>query len=422
MNIVNPRSFAVWGPVFAFTMMVNTLVVASEITSKAPASLSSFILRFINDHPDLIVAKAQLGSAKAILRASDQAVFNPQLEFEYEETDVTTKSIGIRQTIDWGDQQGSRKAVSKAELHKAEADYAIATQSLISDLLKHLAEKQTKSKLSNLSDETLKLMKEFKDISERRYLAGDLSQVELNLARLAYNQALMEQANMMSDMSAAREKLRALTGSMPDHIPALPELFFEPKLNHNLEVFIQKLPAIRSLLADTQVTKQQVLLRKSETAWNPTIGISAGSEGDESLVGLNLSIPLNIRNNYSAEVDAAQQVFIASEQRTHMAYRDTRANLIATTERYRNLLNAWNNWRDYSGDNVQQQLRLIKKLWRAGDLSASEYLLQLKQALETQATGVELRNQLWLVAFDWMSMTDSIDDWLGINIELLGNS
>ncbi len=424
MKILNPRQLAVWPHILVFTLLINIPLAqaATENTQNAPSALSNFILSQMADHPDLLAAQAQVKSAKAALRASDQAVYNPQLELEYVETDVTTKSVGFRQTIDWGDQQGSRTAVAKAQLQKATANYDRAIQSLIRNLLTHLAENQTKNRLSQLSDSSLKLMSEFKGIAERRYQAGDLSQVELNLARLAYNQALMEQANMQSDKAEAREALRAVMGVMPDFLPALPEQLPEPKLNNDLEAFLQQLPSIRSLLADVQVTRQQVLLRKSEKAWNPSIGVSAGSEGEESLVGFNLSIPLNVRNSYSAEVDAAQQMFIANEQRTHLAYRNTRANLISTTERYRNLLKAWNSWREYSRDSVQQQLLLIKQLWQAGDISASDYLLQLKQALETQATGLELRNQLWQVAFEWMSLTDRLDDWLNIQIELPGKN
>jgi len=424
MKILNPRQLAVWPHILVFTLLINIPLVqaATENIQNAPSSLSNFILSQMADHPDLLATQAEVQSAKAALRASNQAVYNPELELEYEETDVTTKSVGFRQTIDWGDQQGSRTAVAKAELQKATANYDRAIQSLIRNLLTHLAENQTKNRLSQLSDSSLKLMSEFRMIAERRYQAGDLSQVELNLARLAYNQALMEQANTLSDKAEAREALRAIMAVMPSFLPALPDQLPEPKLNNDLEAFLQQLPSIRGSLADVQVTRQQVLLRKSEKAWNPTVGFSAGSEGEESLVGFNLSIPLNVRNSYSAEVEAAQKTFFANEMKALTAYRNTRANLVSTTERYQNLLKAWNNWRQYSRDSVQQQLQLIKQLWQAGDLSAADYLLQLKQALETQATGLELRNQLWQVAFDWMSLTASIDDWLNINTELLGKN
>jgi len=422
MKILNTLQLAAWVSLLAIITLMNTALAetAPGSAQTVPIALSNFIRGNLADHPDLLAAKADIQSAKAALRAADQAVYNPELEFDYEESDIKTKSIGISQTIDWGDQQGSRTAVAQAELDKAIASYDIAIQSLIRDLLTRLAENQTRNTLAQLSNETLKLMDEFKQIAERRYQAGDLSQVELNLARLAHSQSLMEQANIMSDSTEAHEELRVIMGTIPDTLPELPEQMPEPALNNDLEAYLQQLPVIRIQLAKVRATRQQINLRKSEKAWNPTIGISTGSEGDESLLGFNLSIPLNIRNSYSAEVDAAQQSLIAREQRAHLAYRDTRATLLVTTERYRNLLKAWNNWQLHSSSSVEQQLMLIKQLWKAGDISAADYLLQLKQALETQATGLELRNQLWQVAFDWMSLTASIDNWLNINTETLG--
>ena len=413
MKIFNHQRFAAWVALLASMTFFNVATAASNDNADI---LSEFIQSNLQQHPNLLAAKADLQSAAAALRASDQAIYNPELELDYEDATDVTQTIGISQTIDWGDQQGSRTSMAQAQMNKASANYTMAIQSLISDLLTALAKHQTGNGLALLSNHTLLLMQEFKQIAEQRYQAGDLSQVELNLARLAYNQSLMEQAGILSDAAESREQLRVLLGSMPQTLPLLPEQLPEPELEENLEGFLQQLPEIRAQLAGVQAAKQQVEIRKSEKAWDPTISVTAGTEGDDDLIGVNLSIPLNIRNTFSAEVDAAQQDLIASEQRTQLAYRNARGELIVTTERYQNLLHAWNNWRDNSRNSVGQQLKLIKQLWQAGDISAADYLLQIKQALETQAAGLQLRNQLWQVAFNWMRQTNSIDSWLNIEI------
>jgi len=431
MKILKSRQFAAWVLMLAGVGFFTSTMAASVTNSEASASLSlsKFIKTTLADNPEFLALKAELQSARATLRASDQAVYNPELELDYEnidEIDSTTQTIGITQTIDWGDQQGSRTAIAKIGLQKAIANYKLASLSFLRDLLMRQSDHQTQIALEKLSNESLKLMTDFKTIAENRYRAGDLSQVELNLALLAYHQALMEQANVQSDTSEAREKLRVLLGYSVDNsfkkIPDLPEQLPAPEIEGDLDSFLQTLPLVKIQLADLQLSRNQVELKKSEQAWNPTIGVRAGKEDDDSLIGFSLSIPLNVRNNFSAEVDEAQQESIAIEQRAHIAFRDARARIIVTTERYRNLLKAWNNWRNYSRSSVDQQLSLIKKLWLAGDISASDYLLQLKQALETQASGLELRNQLWQVAFEWMSLTDRLDDWLNIQIELPGKN
>jgi len=381
------------------------------------ASISQMMQMNMQDHPQLQALKAELRSAKAQVRAANQAIFNPELELDYEETDIETKSVGIRQTLDWGDQRGSRTAAAQAQFNHAMASYEQAIQTLLKEQLSRIAEYQTNQELKQLADEKLKLMLEFKQVSERRFEAGDLNQVERNLTQLSYSQAVMEQANVNADAIEAREALYVMFNNLPKELPHLPAELPPPELESDLEKFIQQLPAVRQTIAEINSARQTVKLRKSETAWNPTIGLSAGKEGDENLVGVNLSFPLNIRNNYSAEVDSANESLIAIEQRAHIAFREIRARIISTNGRYKALLHAWKNWQDKSRNSVDQQLILVKKMWQVGDISTADYLLQLKQALETKATGIELRNQLWQVAFEWMSMVSTLDDWLNIEIE-----
>jgi len=63
-----------------------------------------------------------------------------------------------------------------------------------------------------------------------------------------------------------------------------------------------------------------------------------------------------------------------------------------------------------------RELELIKRLWRAGDMSTAEYLVQLKQAIDTQAAGIELRGRSWKSGFNWLYETAQITAWLDINI------
>jgi len=398
-------------------LVCNAAFATETLSENAPLFLSSFVKDSLNKQPRLLAVQADIAAAKANLRASNQAIYNPELELAYEDASETTKTVGINQTIDWGEQKESRSAVAIAVLVKNKHQYVISAQSFIADLLMGLAQKQTAKQLASLNSETLQLMAEFKDVAKQRHQAGDLNQIDLNLANLAYNQVLMEQAKTLSNVTQENEHLRAMLGTLPTTLPVLPESFPEPRLPDDLESFLMALPNIQASLAEVQLNKQQIALRRSEQAWDPTVGITAGSEGSNNLIGLNLSIPLNVRNDFSAEVDVAYQEMIASEQRAQQNYRDTQAKLISTTERYRHLLNAWNTWQQNSRNSVKQQLVLINTLWQAGDISATEYLLQIKQVLEIQVSGYELRNELWKTAFEWMTITANMDKWLNINLQ-----
>ena len=135
------------------------------------------------------------------------------------------------------------------------------------------------------------------------------------------------------------------------------------------------------------------------------------------MIGATITIPLNIRNTYKAEVDEARQNLVENEHSALVAYRNQRATVLANTERYQLLQNAWRDWQKTGLSSINRQLNLIERLWRAGDMSTAEYLVQLKQALDTQAAGLELRGQLWKNGFDWHYETASIDAWLNIKIK-----
>ncbi len=383
----------------------------------APATLTRALQSVINRHPRKRAAQASLEASRAAVRAASNAVYNPQLEIDAENASTDTSYIQLSQTLDMGDRRGSRTRVAQSHLLKADADYVMRLQKLTHNLLSSIAKKRTQDKLAMLAGRGLQLMREFANIAERRYKAGDLNQVELDLARLAYAEALMTRAQALSDAAAAKESLRAVFIRTPRNLPALPDELPDARLPGEQDSFIRSLPVMRALEAAVSAKRYTVELRKSERSWDPTIALRGGRDDNNTLMGATLTIPLNIRNTYRAEVEEAQQDLISSEQLAQQTFFDQRARVLATTERYHLLQQAWNDWKKTGRVSVNRQLSLIKKLWRAGDMSTTEYLVQLKQALDTQSAGYKLRNRTWQAGFDWLLVTASIDRWLRVSEE-----
>ncbi len=398
------------------TISKHATPVLSLTGQAAPKKLTQFISGIVKKHPRLLEERARLRAAQANLRAADQAIYNPELEIDSEKTDINTSYLQLSQTIDIGDKQGAKTSVAQAELIQANAEYEIAKQQLVYDLLNALADQHTKNEIYKLVQQNLMLMKDFADISGQRHSAGDLSQVELNLARLAYSEAIITHTQAAADAAATKEFLRALLGHVPDRIPSLPKKLPLAKLPNDKDKFITALPAIRLELARVTSARKNVDLRQSEKSWDPTISLRGGKEDTQSIAGITLSIPLNIRNSFSAEVDAAQQQFIQAEYRAQQAFREQRAIVLTSTQRYSLLQKAWTTWSKNGDSSIQQQLKLIKRLWQVGDMSTTDYLVQLKQAIDTQTAGLELRGKFWQSAFEWMNTTASIINWLNINI------
>jgi cobalt-zinc-cadmium efflux system outer membrane protein len=385
---------------------------ALRLGQHAPAVLRQQLEDVVQQHPRLLAARARLEAARARLRAADQALYNPELELDTEDTDIRATTVQISQTLDMGDQRGARTNAADAELRQAEAGFELDRLALYRDLLQALARDHTRQELARLAEHKLRLMRDFDRIAQRRRQAGDLSQVERDLAQLAWLEAQLQDAEARAEAAAAREQLRALFVRLPANLPSLPEDLPVAALPADREAFFRQLPVMRMKTAEVEAARHRVALRRSERSWDPTIALRGGKEDTQSLVGATLTVPLNIRNTYRAEVDTAQQELISVQQEAQQAWRDQQARLNASTERFRLLQQAWHNWQGSGRRNIQRQLRVLERLWRSGDMSTADYLVQLKQTLDTQAAGLELRGKLWQSGFDWLYDTASLKDWL----------
>ena len=158
-------------------------------------------------------------------------------------------------------------------------------------------------------------------------------------------------------------------------------------------------------------------LRRRERRPDPTVGLYAGREGDEDLIGIRFSIPLPVRNSFRAEVDAASADLEALDQSAANDYRQLRAELLAAQQRYELARVAWDDWQRLGAGSLSNQMEMLERLWRAGEINTTDYLVQLQQTLDTRVAASEQRGVVWQSWIAWLAVSGQVDDWTG-----LGNS
>lgn len=385
----------------------------------APKELHQFIQQIVPIHPRFTAARAELDAVRARYEAASKAIYNPELELDAEEIDIRTSTIELSQTIDWGDQRGARTLIAKHQLQVAQAKFQRERQQLIRELLILLGDYKSKSKLADLSGQRLRLMKDFYTLAKQKYEAGDISQVELNLAQLAYSESILDNAQVFSGQAAAKQAFIALYGTGTDltsiSLPDLSFNFHEIDIPANLDAFLLTLPQMRMVRANVEASKNTIALRESESSADPTIALRGGKEDKESLAGLTITIPLNVRNNFSAEIEAARNEYLQSEQLAQQAYRDLRRDITSLTRHYQLTFSAWRQWQESGQISMNRQLNLLKILWGAGDMNTTDYLVQIKQNLDTQSAGIELQATLLSSWLTWLEATAQIEPWLQLN-------
>lgn len=173
------------------------------------------------------------------------------------------------------------------------------------------------------------------------------------------------------------------------------------------------LPSVQSARLQVEMASAQVSLRERERRTDPTLTLRGGKEDDETLVGLNISIPLPIRNSFRNEVSAASAEHRQAQEIYSDISRRAYTRFLGAQERYRISQDAWQDWQETGDVSLQSQGALLRRLWEAGELSTTDYLVQLRQTLDTQESALELRRAMWRAWFEWMTASGQIESWLG---------
>ncbi len=394
-----------------------SLSISSDTMQLVDPSLRAFIQQVWLESPTMQGAQAAIESAQARAEGAGRALYNPNLELDTERTEINTTSIGISQTLDWSDKQEALTRIADQEVLAATAELRETQQDIAVETLDALAQYFTAREMQALALRRSQLMKGFIDTVKQRQAAGDMGALEGTLAQVTYSEALMQQAASESELAEAEAALQAVTGLTLGlglaHWPQLPSKLAPPPEQVDASL-LQSLPTLAVLRSRMEAAKARIRLVERENSANPTIGIRAGREGSETLLGLSLEIPLFVRNNFKAEARAASHEAVSEELFYRDAHRRAKARLDGSLGRFQNTSRAWQAWVATGQQAHREQMMLLEQLWQAGELTATDYLIQAKQNIDTQTAATALMGEVWQAAITWLDASAQVGDWLGM--------
>ncbi len=407
-------------PLCGLVLLLGSLIVTPGMTLAAvnsgedAADLRRFVQSVVETNPRVQAARAALEASGAQRSAASRPLYNPELTLDAENASSDTRSIGISQTFDWGSKRTARTAVAESNRQVVEAQYRATQWQVTVELLEGLARYQSGLARDRLAAERVDLTDQFATLARRRFDAGDLNQVESDLATLALTDARIQQATAAAGLAEARQVVRSLSPhappgrwpTLPAQLPKLPTSAADP------EALVLTLPDVQAARRQVDATDATVDLRRRERRPDPTISLAGGKEDDDTMVGLNLSIPLFVRNRFNHEVTAAMADRDQAQQIADDLLQRARARLISATERYELARDAWQDWESTGQVSLTRQSDQLQRLWQAGELSTTDYLVQLRQTLDVRASALDLRQTLWRAWFEWLSASGQVTHWL----------
>jgi len=395
-----------------FACLLSGLCVSTQAAGVSPA-LKRLVQSFLQEHPAAQAARADLQRAEAEARATGQPLYNPAIEIDYEDATDITKTVGLVQTLDWAGKRRARDTAGKDSLRAAQAALAATRQQMLDELLTELSGTVINSEAARLARHRVQLLDDFLRLAQRRYAAGDVGQTDVDLAQLASSEARMQAAAISADAAATEARLAALVQIPASGWPALPALP-DGVASFNADELLQQHPALRRSQAEAAAARATVAIARRDRRPDPTLGVRGGKEDDDGLVGLTISIPLFVRNTFRAELDAASADATRAEQAYYNIRRRAGGALQAAAQRYRLTRTALDYWEQTGQSSLKDRVELLKRLWETGEISTTDYLVQLQQTLNTQASAVTLHGSAWSAWIAWLEASGTTENWLGL--------
>lgn len=416
---------AVASPVYAATTaprdQAQTRTVLPVDKTGIPQNQVEQLRRYIDavlaSHPEIQEADAKVAAAEARAEGLDRPLYNPELVVDGQRGQSDSYSAGINLTVDASGKRSARRLSGQKQLEQAIAERDTLRQKLASDIAVALADYYGKQTAFMLAQQRLELLSRFSAVAERQYQAGDTGILDRNLGNLAQAEAVAIAGRAELEQLQARRALDAVTRNAVLEPPVLPTVLPAPSvLPNNFDELTRALPQMRAATARTEAALADVDIARSNSQADPTFGIRGGRESSSSepakaLIGLQVTIPLFVRNNFHAEQKAAAATADATRIESAMLYQQTVARMQAAARQYTASYAAWERWSTASGKRLDDGIELLDKVWKVREISTSEYLVQLKQLLDGRAAGEELKYQTWRAWADWLEASGQWNSW-----------
>jgi cobalt-zinc-cadmium efflux system outer membrane protein len=380
-----------------------------------PPALQSALREVWARSPQVQVADAELRAAQARARAAAQPLYNPSVQLEGENADVDRRTAGASLTLDLSGKRRARMLEGDAEVRAVQAAYALTRRNIAADWLKAWAGASVAHEQSELARRRLALMQRFDTLAAQRLKVGDISSSERDLAALALGEAQIQQATLAGQEAASLAVLATVGGAVDTSLPALPS-----GLPPGPETIVPMPAADRPELVQARANQDRaeagVAIAQRARRPDPTFSLTGGSVRSgtrtDRVVGLSVSMPIPILNTGRAEIAAAQAEADAAFASRRVTTLRSDAVLTQAQVTYAALRSASESFRLSRANAFDERARTLENLWQASEIDTSDYLMQLKQSLDTALSGLVLESQTWQAWFDYLAAAGRLTEWI----------
>jgi outer membrane protein, heavy metal efflux system len=343
--------------------------------------------------PVILSARARIEEARGRLKgASVLFQQNPSIEAEAgprlsSPNHFTDMDVALMQEFELGGRRKARIAGAEAGVARETADSGEATRRLLREVASSFSRALAAQERVRLLATAETLAQEFLQIAERRYRAGDVAILEVNLSRTSLARARAERRVAVADRSAELGELRVLLGMKTgESIAVAGDLHERGAYDQSalLARSIEERPDFQALQAELREAEADVRLGEA-FKW-PDLGLGARYRRDTGdniyQGGLKITLPVFSRGQELRATGNAR----ASRVRLEMeALRNAVQHEIASSvEAYEARVEASGELERGALPSLSENENLAKRSYEEGEIGIAELLLIRKETLDTR--------------------------------------
>ena len=242
-----------------------------------------------------------------------------------------------------------RLTQSEKRASQAEVNYSAAQQNLILRVANaYFGVLRAQDNLTVILAEKKAVFRQLEQ-TKQRFDVGLVAITDVQDAQAQYDQVRASQITAQNDLDNSLENLREITGNLPSQINILDTKQFSTDMPLKIDQLMKEADAknlnLMSARLGQELSREGVRLASSGHL--PTLGlqgsmvivdtdvsrgtslVNQSNHGDDSSVGITLSIPIYSGGRTSSEVRQAEYGFISSSEALEQAYREIQKNVRA---------------------------------------------------------------------------------------------
>ncbi|MDT8376306.1 MAG: TolC family protein [Mariprofundaceae bacterium] len=358
-------------------------------------------------HPELRISEQSVEIARGQLTEQSSYAYNPELSLEPQRRRLNGGGtandyyIGLSQGIELGGKRGYREQSAQQALNAAYSENELTQQQLGIGAARAFVELFFSKQVFNLRSRQRVMLGQLSQAIHRQMEAGEVNQLDLNLARAAFTSALSAEMGAKNSFTLGQAQYQMAIGEPGGEEPAdpeLPRLLVDWKLPENpFDIALQSRPdlaALRSRLAQSGARSD---LASAGRIPDPTLTVVAGREAGENIVKVGLSFPIPLLNSHKGAYRSALAQASQAETRLEWSEKKLRLEVQAALYNHKSAMQAVTSAYQTEGPRISpDSIRLAQTAFNAGEMDLEELVIHINQALEAQLTTMSIMKQGWL--------------------------